>query len=297
VGANAAATALAARLGAEESRRSVAEWIHAQPQPLAELEPRLQNLLAQVESQVAPDAAQSFTDRAGAIALEAEAGRRSLLTDSLALDLNEYLQRTRERDAQIASLLLARRALGGFGAARAVALVGQIDRAIESGGLSAQVGVLLKEAGRVAEEERRELVAGTRRRAVLAGLASLGYQVEERMELALPKDGRIVVHKPGSPDYGIELAAPADAVRMQVQLVGADRPTAPRDARRDADMETIWCSDLEKLRAVLSANGCDLLIERKIAVGAQPVKTVSFGGAGDAATSNVARPLASRTVK
>ena len=113
------------------------------------------------------------------------------------------------------------------------------------------------------ETERRRAAAAARRRAVLGGLASLGYEIREGMDAAWANDGRIVVRRPGTEDYGVELAAPADVSRLQARLVGSDRPQAPRDAARDRDQETIWCGQFDQLRAIVAGEGGRIEIERK----------------------------------
>ena len=49
------------------------------------------------------------------------------------------------------------------------------------------------------------------------------------------RDGRVVVHKPASEDYGAELGSPSDAARLQVRLVGAANPLTPRSAGISGD--------------------------------------------------------------
>jgi hypothetical protein len=91
------------------------------------------------------------------------------------------------------------------------------------------------------------------------------------------RDGRITLQKPGTPDYGVELGAPADAARLQIRLVGSDRPSTPRSAQRDRDQETIWCSEFGKLQDLIAKSSGELIIERAQPVGAVAVKTVAMG--------------------
>lgn len=63
-----------------------------------------------------------------------------------------------------------------------------------------------------------------------------------------------------------------------------------RTAARDRDAETIWCSEFDRLRASLSVHGDHLKIERALAAGAQPVKTVVFENGGLPYVSVVTRP-------
>lgn len=99
------------------------------------------------------------------------------------------------------------------------------------------------------------------------------------MEQSWLRDGRVVVRKPGATDYGVEVGAPADASRLQVRLVGSDKPSQPRTAARDTEHEATWCGEFSKLRNLIGAEGGELVIERALEVGAQPVRTVSMPGA------------------
>jgi hypothetical protein len=147
------------------------------------------------------------------------------------------------------------------------------------------------------EAETRALAAAKRRNAVLNGLAALGYEVRETMATAWARDGRIVVHKPGMSDYGVELGSPADAARLQVRLVGAANPLTPRNAQRDRDQETIWCSDFERLRAVMDENNAATVVERAVEAGAQAVKTVQFDRPDATNLRDAERPMSPRALR
>jgi hypothetical protein len=84
------------------------------------------------------------------------------------------------------------------------------------------------------------MAAEERRRAVLEGLASLGYEVSEGMMTDWVSGGRIVLRKPANPGYGVDLSGGSQTDVMQVRAVGIGHPADPRDAGRDKDMETIW---------------------------------------------------------
>ena len=64
--------------------------------------------------------------------------------------------------------------------------------------------------------------------------------------------------------------------RLQVRLVGSDRPLLLRDTQRDRDMETIWCSEFGRLQKLVTGCGGEVVVERAVAVGVEPVKTVTF---------------------
>ena len=112
---------------------------------------------------------------------------------------------------------------------------------------------------------------------MLEGLATLGYEVREGMATAWAREGRIVVRKAGETDYGLELGATSDVSRLQVQLVGSDRPASPRDPKRDRDREVSWCSDFDRLKSSVASAGGEIALDRALAAGAQAVKTIEFG--------------------
>jgi hypothetical protein len=266
--------ALAGRLKEGVPAQTVDEWLARRPTPPDPAQVRLDRLLADI-STLEVEAASVFERRVAEISGEQDASRRSLLTDSLMLDLSAHVTKLRAQEE-------FRRRLG-----QVVAVLSQ-STSKESSALRDRVqggwerpsedvvGRLEAEAEALIASESQVLAAAERRRVILSGLSALGYEVGAQMETARIREGRVVVRRPGTSDYGIELGAPADAARMQVRLVGSDQPSAPRDAGRDADQETVWCSDFDRLRATLSASGSEIVLERALEAGVQPVKTVSM---------------------
>jgi len=106
--------------------------------------------------------------------------------------------------------------------------------------------------------------------------ATLSARTGCQSSTARVQDGRLVVRKPNTADYGIELGASPDVSRLQLRVVGAERPSEPRDSRRDRDMEAIWCSEFTQLQQLLTDSGGEVLLERAVEAGVQPVKTVPF---------------------
>lgn len=263
---------LARRLGAGEVSRSIAELIAARtPEPTV-TERRLDALLAELG--ILAGGAGDFARKAELVARETDASRRALLTDSLVMDAAAQVAAARTREATSARLREAMASLGGLVSREAVALRARMSTAADG---HPELGVpMIAEAVALVEADARDTASLARRRAVLSGLASLGYEVRETMASAWARDGRIVIRKPGATDYGIELGAPADAARLQVRLVGAKQPSSPRDARRDADQETIWCSDFDILKAELAGAGSELVVEKSLAPGEQAVRSVAM---------------------
>jgi hypothetical protein len=163
-----------------------------------------------------------------------------------------------------------------------------------AGGNFAGSGEALIEGRALIDAAARDDAATARRRAVLQGLATLGYEVREGMETAWATEGRLVVARPGSRDYGVELGAPAHASRLQMRVVGAERPISPRNRQRDTDQENQWCREVGDLIASLGAAGTEIVIERSQPVGAQPLKSTSLLGRsdGDDSTETAAPPIA-----
>lgn len=268
----AAQAELAGRLGAGEAARSIAELVAARmPEPSA-TERRLDGLLAELGIL---EGAGDFARRADAVMREPDASRRALLTDSLVMDAAAHVAALRRREAASMRLREAAASLAALSSPEAATLRTRLAAAAEDGSMATE-GALVAEAVAMVEGEARAAAAAARRRAVLAGLASLGYEVRETMAAAWERDGRIVIRKPGTTDYGVELGAPADAARLQVRLVGSARPAVPRDARRDADQETIWCSEFDRLRTELAGVGDELVVERALLPGEQPLRSVAM---------------------
>jgi hypothetical protein len=185
------------------------------------------------------------------------------------------LKRRRAAEAIIEKLREVRAALRTLSTPGAAAMDAEITSMLQSGAFDG-ADALIARAQAVVDTEMAKLAADARRRAVLGWLEKLGYEVRENMSTAWAQDGRLVVRKPKTADYGIELGASPDVSRLQVRVVGAERPSEPRDSRRDRDMETIWCSEFSQLQQLLADSGSELLMERAVEAGLQPVKTVAF---------------------
>lgn len=272
--ANSEIDALADRLRQGVRAQTVAEWVESRPVPSDPVQERLDRLLADI-STLEVEAAVAFERRAAEISGQQDASRRSLLADSLMLDLSAHVTKLRAQEELRRRLGQVVATLSQSTSKESNALRDRVQGARERPSEDV-VGRLEAESKALITSESQALAAAERRRVILSGLSALGYEIGAQMETAWIRDGRVVVRRPGTSDYGVELGAPADAARMQVRLVGSDQPSAPRDARRDADQETIWCSDFDRLRAALSASGSEIVLERALEAGVQPVKTVSM---------------------
>ncbi|MGY3472265.1 hypothetical protein [Bradyrhizobium ottawaense] len=262
---------LADRLGAGDRRITLEEWTSQQigasdDQALLKVD-KLLGELAGLGIDPSP-----FSARITALEAEPRA-RQALVGESLLLDLSSAIKTGRER-ARLARDLAERHAeLSVMKSAEAAVLRVEIEQALAKPGGNDQE--LVKRADFLIEAEVRSLAAEERRRAVLGGLASFGYEVSEGLMTAWVSGGRIVLRKPANPGYGIELSGGSQADLMQVRAVGIGNPAETRDEGRDRDMETIWCGEFDRLQALVAKAGGNVSIESARPVGQYPLKVVA----------------------
>ncbi len=85
-----------------------------------------------------------------------------------------------------------------------------------------------------------------------------------------------MLRKAANPEYGVELGGGTKSERLQVRAVTFGSAQSPRNVSRDRDMETIWCSEFERLRMLVSAAGGGIEIEHALPVGATPLKVLDY---------------------
>jgi hypothetical protein len=262
---------LASELGRDEKRATLADWLAAQPASVErESELRMDRHLAELTA-VGGDPA-SFVARVSAIAGEPPA-RQALLTDSLLIELAHAVKEGRERSARFAELRELAAELANDDSTAARTLRNRIDSTVAAeDGSSAPA--LIAEANALIQERMRVLAADARRRAVLQGLATLGYEVNEGMATAWVQGGQVVLRKAANPEYGVELVGGTKSDRLQVRAVAFGSAQSPRNTSRDRDMEAIWCSEFVRLRTLVSASGGGIEIEHALEVGATPLKLI-----------------------
>lgn len=263
--------ALADWLGAGDRRITLEEWTSQQTgasddQALSKVD-KLLGELAGLGIDPSP-----FSARIAALEAEPLA-RQALVADSLLLDLNSAIKTGRER-ARLERDLAERHAeLSEMKSPESAALRAKIEQALAKSGANDQE--LVKRADFLIEAEVRSMAAEERRRAVLEGLASLGYEVSEGMMTAWVSGGRVVLRKPANPGYGVELSGGSQTDLMQVRAVGLGNPADPRDAGRDKDMETIWCGEFDRLQSLVAQAGGNVSIESARPAGQFPLKVVT----------------------
>jgi hypothetical protein len=269
---------LAETLVTDSRTETLTEWVaHQTAETSGTARERLERLIAEVNSLNPSDAGRQLIHRARAARAETDAGIQTRKIDSLLL---EWATRRREIAATHQLTLNARRvelALQRVNQDDARVLEQRIRIAATSSGTSLETAIAQAEAYLLSHA--RATISAQRRKAVLSGLSSLGYAIGAELLTATPAAGRIVVRRPDQPAYGVELMVPEGADRLQVKVVAISGPTAPRDASRDRDAETAWCTDFSKLQMLLQRDGSELIIERALGVGAVPLAEISIADA------------------
>jgi hypothetical protein len=276
---------LANRLGASELRTTLEEWMSKQPHTDDEALVRVDVLLGELKGLgIDPN---PFSARIAALESETPA-RKALVADSLLLDLAASVKNGRDRARAVSELLERRAELSEMKSPEAASLLAEIDQALAGSPASSEPELIVR-ADFLIEAEVRALASEERRRAVLEGLASLGYEVSEGMATAWVRDGRVVLRKAANPGYGVELSGGSQSDLLQVRAVGIGNPTETRDMSRDRDMETIWCGEFQRLQSLVGKSGGSLSLESARPVGQFPLKVIpDLGGshvADDVATT------------
>ena len=266
---------LSKKLAEGERLHTLAEWkiSHAADGKVAEVDLRLDKLLAEIEAIETEVVAKPFLDRVALIAKELSPNHRSLLTDSLIFDLVAHANNRKIKDQTITNMRETRCKLLRLESKQAKDVVSLLTKAIDSEDVSLSEALCSK-GDALLKAEAKSLTGISRRDALLKGLAELGYEVRENMATAWAEDGRIVVRKSNEKEYGVELGAAEDAERVQMQLVSFEQSSDAINGSRDLDRETIWCSEFSRLRSLLEKSGTDLHIEKALPVGSKPLKKV-----------------------
>lgn len=240
------------------------------PSSLDLLLDRVDGQIAEAQTVLGDVRTSDYLQRLNSIESEANEARKSLLLDSLILDLSRAIEVVRHQQAvrvQLAELSLELTEVDTAEAATLRAAIAACDSSTPANRLAA----LTEECRALVSAEAQRRAAHLRRDVILQGLAKLGYEVREGMTTSWAKDGRIVLRKPSLPGYGVEVGGQAETSRLQVRAVALSES---RDASRDKDVETIWCGEFTRLQELVAKEGSNLLIERALDVGQVPLKVV-----------------------
>lgn len=265
---------LAKKLNEELSPTTIREWLGNQIKLSArdEREERIDLYISELELLEGPDLATSFFDRLRSASGEIRQQQRNLLLDSIVLDLAAMTRACQQRRELLDEIRNVGTALVAISGDASASLLAEANALGTTRDIALHQDFLNRSRAFVLEQTQQE-AALARRKAVLDGLSTLGYEVREGMATAWADSGRMVLRKSMTPGYGVELAGRADNGRLQVRAVALGQD---HDKQRDRDIETIWCGEFKELQSRLAAAGNSLSIELARGVGEVPLKVVAI---------------------
>ncbi|MFU3059177.1 hypothetical protein ACM7MD_09515 [Pseudomonas aeruginosa] len=263
---------LAQRLKTDETPMSLEQWRARQQQdaPHEQRLARIDRHIAELQLLQGEASAQAFLERLARAEAEQHPERRNLLLDSLVLDLAQAAREHQQQRQRLEHLQDLASEVAALGAAEHAELL-QRAAACQPDSDPQQLAELTERCNAILTAHLQQQAALARRQAVLQGLASLGYEVREGMATAWAQTGRVVLRKPATPGYGLEVGGKADNGRLQLRAVALN---ANRDSQRDRDIETLWCGEFQRLQALLAAQGGELSVERALGVGEVALKEI-----------------------
>ncbi|MBH9400805.1 hypothetical protein I5K83_02795 [Pseudomonas aeruginosa] len=262
---------LAQRLKTDETPIPLEQWRARQQQdaPREQRLARIDRHIAELQLLQGEASAQAFLERLARAEAEQRPARRNLLLDSLVLDLAQAAREHQQQRQRLEHLQDLASEVAALGAAEHAELLQRA--ACQPDSDPQQLAELTERCNAILTAHLQQQAALARRQAVLQGLASLGYEVREGMAPAWAQPGRVVLRKPATPGYGLEVGGKADNGRLQLRAVALN---ANRDSQRDRDIEPLWCGELQRLQALLAAQGGELSVERALGVGEVALKEI-----------------------
>ncbi|GKX63735.1 hypothetical protein SOASR032_23040 [Pragia fontium] len=212
----------------------------------------------------------AFIQRAAALSLMPQDRQWDTLSDSLILDLAQVTRTAKALVEQQQELSLLIAGLSSFESSETVELIEQLSQVLASRQLPL-MSEAIAQAKAATQQQQQQMAALARREAVLEGLAKLGYEVHEQMAGSWLNQGKVVIRKPATPGYGLELGGASESERFQIRAVAL---AEQRDVSRDTDIESLWCSEHQALQRILAESGNELTIDRALPAGATPLKVV-----------------------
>jgi hypothetical protein len=217
--------------------------------------------------------AEALSSRYKLILAEPSSARRKMRSDTLLIEIGRTLAAERERRRALDELASTAAEARASLAATHSTLLAEAANAIrrEDAASASSIVTTLQQA---LAEHRKASAATARRQAVLSALAEVGYEAREGLATARPIAGRMVLRRAANPEVGLEVSGGTANERVQLRPVRFAAPGATGDASRDRDIETIWCSDFDRLRESLARLDADVALEKAMPIGATPVMVV-----------------------
>lgn len=260
-------SSLARKLQGGDQVESFDSWIKRIPAP--DDDKRVTQINSCIAELIALDNASAAAEAERLLEAAMESGSVDLMLDSLLLGTVERLKAARARSLAHQEFLVVDAEL------RSAGLQGQVSDEKGASATAQELKTLIEEMRTALAAHQAADAAGARRRAVLEGLASLGYEVTEGLETAGVDQGKVVLRSAMRPLYGVEVAGNLSFERAQIRAVAFVDSGASADPANDRDAETIWCGEVAKLQEHFVKGGGKILIEKAHDVGATPLKRIS----------------------
>ena len=270
--------ALAERLRGGEQTRSLDEWLQ---DALTEAEAHALKAIEELSLIAGEQEAAPLAARYRAVQAEPVGRRRQMLADTLMLETVNALAGAKATAEALRSLELKAASLASIDTSQAKELGQRVAVAV-AGRNAAAAQTLMKQVAVVVEQERKALAARAQRSAIVNALKDLGYEVREGMQTAAAQDGNVVVRRAANAEMGVQVSGMHGGGRVQFRPVRFGPSSSARDMHKDRDIETIWCSDFDRLKERFGGEHGSLKVEEARPVGEVPVLFVSDNtGEGD----------------
>ena len=235
---------------------------------------RIDKQIIRLELLVESPTSQSLRARLTALEANTDAKQRRLLLDSLVLEISDAVKRKNE-DEKLHAILNQLEARLAVFEASPESFTDAIRAFRQQPIVEPALVELRQRIESWCDEEVRRLDGLKVRNLVLGSLRDLGYDVREGMQAGWVEGGSIILQKPGSSDYAVELQDMDGKLRSRVVRFGDPLSTGSEQQRqRDSEMEEQWCQAHTQTLSTLREQGVDAKIMAKREPGAIPVEVI-----------------------
>jgi hypothetical protein len=193
-----------------------------------------------------------------------------MLADTLMLDASRALAGAKARAEALRALELEAASLSLVESEQAKELAQRVSAALVARD-SRAAETLKKQVTAVLDEKSKALAAKAQRSVIVKALRELGYEVREGMETAAPLDGKVILRRAANAEMGVEVAGIHGGGRVQFRPVRFGSPASAGANHKDRNIETVWCSDFERLKEKISGANGNLEVQLARPVGEVPV--------------------------
>ena len=235
---------------------------------------RLESMMSDlVSADIEEEGKQLFLERVQSLLNHPPSQQLDMKIDSLSIDIKTHIHSARKMKASILAFNLALDNLTQLRLTENLSTIDLENATIED--IDNATAALTKHY----EDEVIAKNAELKRVALLKAFGKLGYNVNNHLETAYVKNGRLVMGKASESPYGVELASSPNMARLQVRVVAKAGSESQRSTALDKAEEQRWCQDFTSLSNQLTEEGLLIEIDRQLEPGESIVKAVDFDDA------------------